>query len=258
MYTEKTIVTPKLASEILEKNTSNREVRKNKVDLYCEKIENGEWILTHQGIGIAEDGTLIDGQHRLMAIVKANISVEMLVSRNVSKETYTKIDDGIIRSLGDKLNISTRAATVIGTASKLYSRWSGKAEFESIKKINSLLLNPTLELFEKEPGGAKYFSTAPVVLAAVYSKISKPADAKYIENMYSNLVKGNLGELTYIGQDYFSQVARGITKSENFQDRYTRACFVFNKENEDKNIRMSEKAKADAYDLHKLVMSRII
>ena len=33
----------------------------------------GQWASTHQGIAFADDDTLIDGQHRLLAIVKATM-----------------------------------------------------------------------------------------------------------------------------------------------------------------------------------------
>lgn len=46
---------------------------------------------------------MIDGQHRCAAIVKANVTVQILVAYDCDPETYTKIDTGLRRTPGDSL-----------------------------------------------------------------------------------------------------------------------------------------------------------
>ena len=57
-------------------------------------IKNGEFTLTHQGIAFDEDGNLIDGQHRLHAIIKAGIAVKMEVSSGWPRSNILAIDVG--------------------------------------------------------------------------------------------------------------------------------------------------------------------
>lgn len=88
-------VTPELASAWLRTaNTRNRNVRQYHVTRLAHDMKAGAWRLTHQGVAFAADGTLVDGQHRLAAVVLANVSVQMVVFRGVSAsdETYSAID----------------------------------------------------------------------------------------------------------------------------------------------------------------------
>lgn len=99
------IVTPNMAAEWLRNNPINRKVSAATVDIYAMQIKNGEWQLNGESIKIAEDNTLLDGQHRLSAIVKANIPVKMMVIRNLPKETIKTFDTGRLRSNADNLKI---------------------------------------------------------------------------------------------------------------------------------------------------------
>lgn len=71
------VVTPALAKQWLEKNTNNRNVNFAKVKKMAKDMREGHWDTTHQGIAIATDGTLVDGQHRLMAVVESGVTVRM-------------------------------------------------------------------------------------------------------------------------------------------------------------------------------------
>jgi hypothetical protein len=94
-------ITPAKATKYLEKNTANRPVRKVWVKTLAETIKNGQWHVTHQGIAFNCDGTLIDGQNRLMAIVEAGKPVQMYVARGIAKESVFGIDSGKTRSVPD-------------------------------------------------------------------------------------------------------------------------------------------------------------
>lgn len=96
-------VTPEMAREWLKKNANNRTVRPNRVKLYSELMKNGQWDLTGQGISITADGTLIDGQHRLFAILRSQCTVKMLVVFDAQK-SYG-YDCGAVRSVSDRISM---------------------------------------------------------------------------------------------------------------------------------------------------------
>lgn len=80
-------ITPEKAGLILEKNSNNRNVSKNLVDCYAKDILAGNWDEeVGSAISIDADGILRDGQHRLMAIVRAGVGVRMWVCRGVSSD----------------------------------------------------------------------------------------------------------------------------------------------------------------------------
>lgn len=102
METTKEIITPEMARYYLEKNNVNqRKLNANWVNHLATAITYGHWKLTHQGIAFDVNDTLIDGQHRLAAIVKASISVEILVSVNCPPVSMSAIDLGKKRSAVD-------------------------------------------------------------------------------------------------------------------------------------------------------------
>lgn len=87
METKTVAITPEMAREWLTHNMAgNRPVLKGTVHSYARQMRNGSWNLTHQGIAFDENGELIDGQHRLNAIVEANIPVTMNVTTGVRRE----------------------------------------------------------------------------------------------------------------------------------------------------------------------------
>lgn len=101
MRTEVRIVTPALAKIWLYQNKNNRSVRNQVVDNYAEQMKSGKWDLTGQGITFDENGDLIDGQHRLNAVIKADMPIEMLIVWD-AKRSYN-YDCGLKRSYTDRI-----------------------------------------------------------------------------------------------------------------------------------------------------------
>ena len=100
-------VSPEIAKKWLEKNTLNRPIRTGKVKDIANDIINGRWLTTHQGIALAADGRVVDGQHRLKAIERSGKTVSIWVTFNADPETFAKIDNGTLRTEGDILSILT-------------------------------------------------------------------------------------------------------------------------------------------------------
>lgn len=98
-------VTPDKAREYLDGNYGNRVIRQSWVDSLAGMMLRGEWTTTHQGIAFAPDGRLLDGQHRLLAIVRTGKPVDMLVTRNLSEDAFRHIDGGRTRSNADRVKL---------------------------------------------------------------------------------------------------------------------------------------------------------
>lgn len=105
MKTTVETITPAQAKKYLQSNTENRSIRKGWVERLAAMIVKGEWHLTHQGIAFSKDGRLIDGQHRLLAILEANKPAQMMVAREIEEEAYRHIDGGAPRVLSDRLKL---------------------------------------------------------------------------------------------------------------------------------------------------------
>lgn len=108
-------VTPEVAGKWLEHNyNGQRKISWNRVERYANDMREGRWQVTHQGVAFAPDGTLLDGQHRLWAIIQAEVPVALYVVRNADPKTYSVLDQGAGRSLavasGGRWNAAEMAA----------------------------------------------------------------------------------------------------------------------------------------------------
>ncbi|MFM2013317.1 MAG: hypothetical protein RLZZ396_2101 [Planctomycetota bacterium] len=126
------LITPEMAKVYLERNTKNRRLEGRVVDRYASDMVAGRFDLTHQGIGFYETGDLADGQHRLSAIVKANVPVRMMVTRGLKKESVTQIDSHKARSLVDSFSIQSGTNRIAGCdAKKAFAIVRTSAEVQS-------------------------------------------------------------------------------------------------------------------------------
>jgi hypothetical protein len=110
-------ITPAIAAEMLEKNTSNRPVRLAVVKQYAKEMEMGRWKVNGDTIRFNGE-TMLDGQHRCMASIMSGCTFQTLVVRGLSDGVFSTIDSGPPRSGGDvlaiqgALNANTLAATL--------------------------------------------------------------------------------------------------------------------------------------------------
>ena len=97
------LITPELAEELIKLNTNNfRKPDKRTVSAYAREMSLGEWKLNGDTIKIDyEDGipVIVDGQHRLMAVIKSGVPIKSIVVRGVNDDGLT-VDRGRKRTLG--------------------------------------------------------------------------------------------------------------------------------------------------------------
>lgn len=139
MKAEVMTITPELAKEYLKHNDSNRSLRRTRVVQYAHDMKEGKWNLTGQGITFGKDGNLLDGQHRLHAVVFANVPVDFLVVTDA--DVVATYDCGLSRSIVDRFRLAGKGTGPIYTA-------AGQAIIRLcylIEKYNSVLssVSPT-------------------------------------------------------------------------------------------------------------------
>lgn len=98
-------VTPAFAAQLLQKNFStNRNIARSVVARYAREMGQGNW-----GVGaslsFSSEGYLVDGQHRLSAVVKAGIEVPFLITTGIPSDSYRTFDQSLQRSAAHLLTI---------------------------------------------------------------------------------------------------------------------------------------------------------
>ena len=120
-------VTPDMAKEWLRSNNFNRPLKPRLVDNYVRQILAGNWRRTHQGIAFDNQGVIIDGQHRLHAIIRTGRAMPMLVFLNEKQSVHESIDNGKTRSLLDVVRLELHDNTIKGKhIGVLKAMWAGR------------------------------------------------------------------------------------------------------------------------------------
>lgn len=115
-------MTPTMATELLNRNTMNRSLRAGRVEKYAADMKEGRWTMNGATIAFTADGELMDGQHRLFAVIEAGVTVPMLVVEGLDKAAMPTIDTGAARGFRDVLSIGgmKNATLLAATARWLY------------------------------------------------------------------------------------------------------------------------------------------
>lgn len=122
-------ITPELAREWLGRNTHNRHLRGDTVSAYARDMRAGRWHFTGEAVKFAADGTLLDGQHRLQAVVQAGVSVQMLVVHGLDPATQAAMDTGRKRTAADFLSLAgEKGSALIAATAKLVLTNAGRPD----------------------------------------------------------------------------------------------------------------------------------
>jgi hypothetical protein len=131
-------VDPDVARRWLEANTHNRNTRQFVVNQYARDMAAGQWRFTGEAIKFAHDGTLLDGQHRLLAVVKSGATVSMLVINNLPLEAQDVMDSGIKRQALDGLKLAGyKNTSILQAAARIALALDANRMSREATKINS-------------------------------------------------------------------------------------------------------------------------
>ena len=95
----------KEALDILSRNENNRKITRANVEFLKQEMINERFLINGSTIVISEDGTLLDGQHRLMAISEVDMNFDLIFVNDAKKEVFTTIDTGKNRCASDIMSI---------------------------------------------------------------------------------------------------------------------------------------------------------
>lgn len=99
-------VTPTKAKALLATNfEGQRNLRPTKVTQYVGILRRGLWMESGEPIKIDWHGILIDGQHRLAAIIKSGIPAKLDLTYGLPPKAFDVIDTGAVRQLYDVLPV---------------------------------------------------------------------------------------------------------------------------------------------------------
>lgn len=251
-------VTPALAAKWLENNTDNRHQRGAYIEAIAAAMRRGEWQTTHQGVAFAKCGKLLDGQHRLEAIVKAKIDLDMLVVTGLEDAAFSVIDVGTKRSMADTTRLSKRSAEVCRfVVKKLLSSYTPTAA--QVSEFANLGADRLHEKLTSYCGSTRaYYSSAPMRAAAV-TLLLAGHDEDAVHTNYANLTLEKFSEMNGLSQSFVRLVNSGKSPRSGNPDLYAYGLKVLNPENDKMlRLRMTEDDLAASFAYGRSVMKRVI
>jgi len=116
---------PELAGQYIEGMSKNRNISQRDVESLARAMKQGLWREdAGDPIRLNSDGQMIDGQHRMWAIVESGCEFSFLVIRGIDNSTQMIMDTGRGRRLADQLRIrGEKYPSELASAISLYSGW---------------------------------------------------------------------------------------------------------------------------------------
>lgn len=229
MKTELTQVTPKMARDWLQQNTSNRDLRPNVVDRFMSGYLRGEWKVTHQGIAFGKSGVLLDGQHRLTFIsqLPEGTKVPINVTTGQDDSTFDAIDQGVVRTTSDVYGVSAGHTATARFLAKIYnSSTSAGLTNQFVKPFLDWVRPEFEELLTFCPASVRIWSSAPVRAAAIV-QIKRGYDLDFIKIAYHSLVHADIESMPYAARALMQQHMTGKIASARSLDLFCRSLRVF-------------------------------
>ncbi len=241
MKTQIQTVTPEIAAHFLQKNKNNRDYRKSWVAHLSRIIKNGEWLTTHQGIALDKQGNLIDGQHRLLAIIDSGLPVQINVSYDVDASTFSCIDIGVKRNLADITKFSKKTSEVCAFMGRFlsasYAKITTAAQAKEIYDNGIGKISDELNEFSNK--NIKFYSSVPFRLSAVIL-VMDGHDKEYVFNTYYNLVNLNMAKLPPIAHSLIKQVYDNNINTHDKHYTVGRAFKVFDESRKNSKLVLSD------------------
>lgn len=228
-------VSPAKAKSYLETSEGNRPLSKAAVRSYSDTMKQGKWMLNGIPIIFDTGGHLIDGHHRLEAIVQAGIPVTMNVCRGVQKEAFTTFDCGLHRNLGQLLamqgipNYNT-VASVVSTNTNLVR--CGRILANNGKQHGRVTNNDFYENYSRDP---KDFQEAAVFGRYMYA-VARIMKAAWVGGLYYYLSHTGSYDKDYV-RSFFSSVCNLQTSDINSADKLREYILTNDRKNESMRMR---------------------
>lgn len=197
--TESVVIGPDQAAVLLSGNTSNRRLRRRTVDRYADIMRRGEWLQTPETISVGSNGVLLNGQHRLLAVMQSGTQQTFLLVRGVDPAAFRALDRGVPRTVADALDLPRSITQVANIASRLSAGVTDHRPTDvEVGFWADILRESHDRLREKCPSEARVLSSASVRLAACLADVLG-GHGDYARGLYRDMVLGHLHLLPPVG-----------------------------------------------------------
>lgn len=234
------LITPEKAAAWLANNAGNRPLRERRAAAYAKAIDDGKWVLTPDPIALGKRGRLLNGQHRLRAIMMASTPVRMAVAYDVPDEAFAVMDAGLPRAVHERLRRDARHTSILTAVYRLLAPRRTPQEYEIELMFDTF--GEALRRLDQvaKPKSSKIDKAAQQ--AAFVVRMTKALAAKEDDHairlcwLLDKLRRGDLVGAPPIAVVYYRQICEGVRNYDlgvaPMTDQFCRAWFASDPEKE--------------------------
>lgn len=208
-------ITPERAYQWLERNANNRPIRMPHIKNLARQMALGRWELSPEPVVFAKSGRLLDGQHRLMAVIESGATIRATVALVENEDVFRVLDQGVNRSNSDIMGIPSQIITPV--------QYLVSSSVASVKKVTPSDLEPLMDtdlfkysrrVHEVVKPKHKRFKNAPFKASYIMAIMLGRISPERATQVYSDLSNINTVTWTPVMRTLFSQL-------ENFNGKYS-------------------------------------
>jgi hypothetical protein len=201
------LVDPAIAARWLEHNNShNRELRQSRVDEYKREMLAGRWHFNGESIQFDKDGVLLNGQHRLWAIVDSGCSQKFVIVRGLEPASQVTMDQGTRRTPAEQLElVGIKVDNTVAATIRVYLRWQQGRLFGDQVRVRTSTAE-VVEWAQRNPDAIELihgFTTAGIRRVPALPSITLATALRFHEIDYEQAA------------DFFSRLATGAELTTN-------------------------------------------
>lgn len=223
MNTRIELVTPEMAKGYLINNYARqRNVSDSHVIHLAQQMAAGQWQLNGEPIIFDHNGNVINGQHRLHAVIRSGVAVQFLIVSGVDESAFLTIDSGKPRSSGNIFaikgipNYNNTAACVYGVMNYRRALKVQKTIVEGQNKwtqiggsLNSYIRPSKIDMLKEYEANAAGYQSA-IAYAAKCRKLG--AQSIFTTIAALALIDGSHADFV---EPFFNALCTGINLTEN-------------------------------------------
>lgn len=212
-----------IAEQMLGKLEPNRRLISNHVQFLAREMSEGRWQVNGDTIRFSGD-RLLDGQHRLHALIQADIKIWALVVEEIPQTAFSTIDTGRMRGAGDVLSIAGYRTSPFLMAAVCRFLWYYDHGFPletSLRVSNEEILttaknNPSIQFFAEYM--LKYknmcYSTTVTAMVMISRKVGRKTAVEFAEKFLTGAELGLNDPIRFFREKWFEHSSHRGARGE--------------------------------------------
>ena len=200
-------ISPSMAETFLKNNQNNRVKSNHQIRNYAREMKLGRWSLTAEPIMVTTDGELINGQHRLEAVIVSGMHIDFTVATVPDTSTFRVLDMGRKRSHADILGIPRSIANSLNVILKTVHEFKPPSCYDTSTLYKSYFGTLLIEIDDIVKPKGRTWGRTPIKVACALSIIIDRCDKEQAFDAYRKVCHMPMQMWPPLFMDFFRYVA---------------------------------------------------